>query len=95
MTFLFSLGIATARTLVDGWAIWTLWSWFIVPLGMPHIGYWNACGFDLFIGTFFLFAAPRPANEDDEIGNLGFAAGKVLLSPLVVGIGFLIQLGMH
>jgi hypothetical protein len=87
----FALG--AVRIFVDGWALWQLWQWFVVPLGAPPIGYWHACGIDLMIGMVLAMSLPRP--PDEESGKtIGYAAAKVLIAPLTVGIGLLIHLGM-
>jgi hypothetical protein len=36
--------------LLHGWATYKLWSWFIVPLGVPEIGFFHALGIVIFVG---------------------------------------------
>jgi hypothetical protein len=35
-----------------GWALATLWGWFIVPLGAPPIGWAQFVGISLFLAVF-------------------------------------------
>lgn len=81
------------RTVADGWVVMWLWRWFLTPLGLPALGFWHACGVDLFVGAFFLFQAPRRPVEDDDAWalDMAWAGGKLLIAPYVLGIGALIH----
>lgn len=47
----------------EGFALKTLWAWFLVPLGLPAIGLAHAVGVAALIG---LVTHQTPATNDDE-----------------------------
>ena len=84
------LALTPARTIADGWALWVLWGWFVVPLGVQQISLVHAMGLDLIVGFFFACAALKaPDTDNDE--HLWFATGKLIIAPMIVGIGWIIQ----
>lgn len=40
--------------LIGAFVLYTLWGWFIVPLGVAQIGFWLAAGINLIVSSFFL-----------------------------------------
>lgn len=60
-----------------GWAISTLWNWFIVPLGVMEIGTAHAIGISCLLGLFL----STKANQPDK--NLYMTIG---LSPVIAVI---------
>lgn len=56
----FPLGI-----LLHGLVMQAYWQWFIVPLGMPVIGFWHALGFAAFVG-YLTFALPKDDDSKDK-----------------------------
>jgi hypothetical protein len=91
MRFFAYLSLFALRTLSDAWAVWVLWGWFVRPLGAPHLGYVNAMGLDLLFGTMLALAMPRRQGEADDNADLLHTAGKLLIAPIAVGFGWLIQ----
>lgn len=62
----FLLGIILALPMAawNGFAISTLWNWFVQPLGVAHLGLWGAAGLSLLIHlTTIDFTLSRPTEK--------------------------------
>jgi hypothetical protein len=64
------------------WACVTLWQWFAIPLGLPHVGYAHAYGIRTLSWMFHVVILP---NEND-----GYTSAK--RSRLRVGMAFFVPL---
>lgn len=73
--------------LITGWAVSTLWGWFIVPLGVEDITYIHAIGVAIFIGMFTNSASE---NSDKDNEWLAKAVAKLLWPVLAVGLGWIV-----
>lgn len=70
-----------------GWAIALLWSWFLVPLGVPEISIPAACGVVLLVGLFKEVKASAKGEKDWQ-GQLS----AVCLKPIIaVVFGWIIK----
>lgn len=76
-----------ALVLLRGWVIWSLWGWFVVPLGVREIGMAHAIGISLTVGTL---AHQRRKSEDSRwFGEwIGSAIAQAVLT---IGIGWIIH----
>lgn len=84
--FFAGLAVGVGRMFLDAWAVWLFWGWFIVPLGVRTINYWQALGIDLTVSLFFLFALPTPPAEKDCSTTIWIAAKAVaVLFTVLVG----------
>jgi hypothetical protein len=67
-----------------GWAVSTLWGWFVVPLGVPAVNIWEAAG--LFTLARFLTHDDRdraePPKRTAKERNLRLVS--ILLAPLLL-----------
>lgn len=73
-------------SILRAWAISTLWGWFMVPLGLPPIGWAHAYGL-LCTATLFQF---YPAVKQDDDVDWSLRWSTHLAAPLVcVGIGWI------
>jgi len=83
---------------VGAWAFSTLWSWFIVPIGLPAIGYAHAYG--LMIVTSFLKMRPKDFDTSDNKERKSFGEHVTRLFMYIffylvaVGMGWLTLLFM-
>ena len=74
---------------LNGWALMTLWGWFVVPFGLPAVGLWHALGLSL-LGQMLTTRRPAP-RKGDETGlrhQLGLLAYAVLVPLLALGLGW-------
>ncbi len=55
-----------ALFLYEGWAIWLLWDWFIVPLGVIKIGIGHAIGISLLWSVFTHIDRGTKKGSSDE-----------------------------
>lgn len=70
----------------QGWAISTLWGWFLVPLGVPAIGIAASIGIAITLSV--LVSRYRKTDDDDKWGVLLYA----FVRPLVlVFIGWIVK----
>jgi len=77
----------TAAALLRGWVLSLLWDWFLVPLGVPSVGFWHAVGLCLVV-TFLTY---HYYNFQRSKPNL-IEALVYVLSPLaVLGIGWVVH----
>jgi len=70
----------------NGFVLSYLWTWFLVPLGLPAIGIAHSIGIMSIKG--FMFAKYVKANSEDTITNLVFA---VLAPTTSLGFGYMIH----
>lgn len=52
MAALFLFGLLFVGIVLRGWALSTLWAWFLVPMGAPAITITTALGISVIIGLF-------------------------------------------
>lgn len=76
----------------QGWAVSTLWGWFVAPLGAPAIGIPAAIGIVL---TVSIARYKGPKGEKRAQGSIGDAAGNIvstfIIPPLVVCVGWIVK----
>lgn len=60
---LITLLLAAAGFVVGGYTMMTLWGWFVVPLGVPAIGFWWALGLQ---STVWAFSSKQFKVDDDS-----------------------------
>ena len=92
----FIIGLLTAPplALLRGWAVMTLWAWFVVPLGAPALTIWHAVGVSLIVGLLTYQVQYEPADEANELFWTRFSTA--ILAPLIcVGWGWLWHWAMH
>lgn len=94
---LFVSGLLLALQLVArGWAISTLWNWFIAPLDAPRLGIVSAIGLSMAV-SLFIFDWSKAIRESkidtrDFSEKMGESFGiSVLGYPITVGIGYLVH----
>ena len=84
--FIVMLGIATMMTaavFMHGLAIKLMWGWFMVPLGLPSIGFVHAVGLGLF--THYLTWKQVPKPESEEIKDIVYRRLiTIFVYPLIV-----------
>lgn len=61
----------------QGWAISTLWGWFIVPLGVPAIGIASA------IGIAITFSVLRYSHNKTDEGDKWERMARLVLTPVI------------
>lgn len=52
MMGLIMIGVILAGIVLRGWALSTLWAWFLVPIGVTAIGINTALGISVIVGLF-------------------------------------------
>lgn len=76
-------------SVIRGFVLSTLWSWFIVPIGGPEISIPIAIGISIIVG---LLTHEQPDKQNSEIG---YVIGQTLIGPFVVlGIAWIVTLFM-
>ena len=74
---------------IQGWAISTLWNWFIAPIGAPQIGIATALGISLTAAVIRF----KGTKSDDNISRrqrLERLIGYFLVPVVGVGIGWVV-----
>lgn len=82
------VAVVAATLALHTLAIWLLWGWFVVPLGVQAMSFLHAFGFGLFAGLFIQYRMKK-----GEAGDHPF--WPHLAKPtLAIILGYFIQLGM-
>ena len=90
MLTLLSIVLIVSSVLVSAWAIATLWIWFLVPLGLPVIGYAHALGINLMMTVFTQDFNTKSEESDDKVKKFVTQIVKAILFPVIfVGIGWI------
>lgn len=87
------VGIVTVSIIVNGWAISTLWGWFVAPVfALPYLSIAQAIGLACMVGLF-TNSEFQTDKSKDLIDSLSFLVGRALLAPVfIVGIGWIVRL---
>lgn len=90
------LALVVPSWMLWGWAFMLLWSWYAMPLGLPAVGIWHACGLSTLWSLISLrpsrekTAAQKQAEEDETAGEFAKRMLAVMLAPLyILAIGYL------
>lgn len=93
--------LTVARSFFDAFVLMKLWGWFIVPLGVMPLGYWQAYGVDIMIGLVALatmtnatLADMTRAAENDESSTLSTTLAKTISYALALGTGYIAHVFM-
>lgn len=71
-----------------GWVTWFMWGWFMVPLGLPAIGFWHATGIAL-ITRLLIWRPPETYDKDKIVRQKQF--GLMVIIPIMIWIiGYII-----
>lgn len=68
MKFLAFLAMMFISVLVTGWAVSTLWGWFVVPLGVQALSFAHAYGISTMASVFM---GTRGIKDEVEVGGWG------------------------
>ncbi|MBC7168759.1 MAG: hypothetical protein H5U23_15555 [Phenylobacterium sp.] len=64
--FLLNQLLGTPVLLLGAVVLQDLWSWFVTPLGVPALVFWQAAGIIVLIGTFKMNLARHPLKDEDD-----------------------------
>ncbi len=78
--FFFGIIISIVASILDGIYFLNAWAWFVVPLGVPAIGYAHALGLQILIGTLRTSSSGRKLKTGAEFFSytIGLAIGDLL-----------------
>ena len=82
--------VLCAGVTLNGFVLMNLWHWFVEPLGMPFLGFWQACGLWLTFRTAVQSGSVLTRNKVTSDSD-----GLVLmfLTPCaLLGLGYLVSL---
>lgn len=73
-----------------GTAIASNWEWFMVPLGLPALGFWHACGMGLMVrGLTHRVSDDDFDSAEDEKKKFVLMFTNAVLAPLIIlGMGW-------
>lgn len=88
---LLGLAMVPVDYVFSGWALFSLWTWFMVPLGAVSFGFWHAVGLSILIS----FAKSRaPANERTVKDALNYQYAWCFACMVSVAMGKIVHLLM-
>lgn len=73
-------------TLLEGWCLHLLWTWFVVPLGLPSIGTIHMVGLSCLYATWRLDERHKTAS--DSVDLLKRTLKKAVARLALVGIAY-------
>jgi hypothetical protein len=77
-----------AAVVLSGFALSDVWGWFVVPLGVPAIGFYQALGLHVMVGHLCRNVARQPRTQEEYM----LRSGTWLAAPLLFwGASFLIH----
>jgi hypothetical protein len=93
---LFFVAIIGAAALINGLVIKVMWGWFLVPLGLPVIGYANAIGLGFLVRylTWQQSTATPSKDEDNKEVQVRRLMIAFIYPFIVLGVGFIAHLFM-
>jgi len=65
---------------LEGWCLAKLWQWFVEPLGVHHIGMWQASGLALIV-AYVITRKQSRASRDRSWSEMA----DLLWTPIVIG----------
>ena len=68
-----------------------LWQWFVTPLGVPAVGYWQCWGL-MSLATLVAFRPSKRQTTGEE--DLRIAFGRLIVGPLSLFFGWIAYLVM-
>jgi len=74
-------------------AIMVLWNWFLVPLGVMQISFWNTMGLGCLIGMF-TFSLAKNSEQKRGLDLLGFWTTIVIYPAVALFFGWIFQMLM-
>src|SRR3990167_4157065 len=89
-TVVTSLGTLATSTIMFGWALSVMWTWFIVPLGPAPLSLAHALGINATVNLFTFGIKREGINKGTGmIPFLAYVFGQALSAILIVGLGYL------
>lgn len=79
----------------SGLVILKLWTWFMVPLGLPAIAYFHAIGLDVLFSALKGMSDPKPDEETDREKLLINSSATVLAGYIYLSICLLVGYIAH
>ena len=86
--------LCLGHTFFSGFAILKLWTWFMVPLGLPAIAFYHAIGLDMLFAAFKGIQLVK-SDETDREKLLIHSSGVVVASFVYLGICLLLGYIAH
>ena len=89
MKVIISVVILVPSALLTAFVVATMWGWFVVPLGAPHLGMAHAYGLGTLI-SYVAMARPKPDTDSPWWQTLANAVGQHLAaSGYALGAGWI------
>jgi hypothetical protein len=76
---------------IYAWSYATLWAWFVVPLGMPVIGWAHASGLSLLVHLVTLKREPEETEKDQNKLLTRGLWWAYLPGPMCVAVGWVLH----
>ena len=88
-TVVTSLATLATSTIMFGWALSVMWTWFIVPLGPAPLSLAHALGINATINLFTYGIKREEINGKGLIPFFAYIVGQALSALLIVMLGYL------
>ena len=86
--FLLSQTLGIPVALLGGVVLQDLWGWFVAPLGLPALAFWQAVGIITLVAVFKMNLARQPVKDEDEQ-----PIAAAMLRLVAVTLGYLMAWG--
>lgn len=86
--------IIALGAMINGLVIWTMWGWFVTPLGLPALGFAQAIGLGFFVRYLTWQHAFTNKDDEDKDAQARRLIVVFVYPFLVLGLGFIAHLFM-
>lgn len=87
--------VLPAKIVAEAFIVQTMWGWFVVPLGVPALGFWHAAGFSV-LWTYLSpkYSIYHDASDESELDYWRRIAKVWLGMAFYLVLGFIVHLLM-
>lgn len=90
MNILLMWSMGAANFVYTGAVLAALWTWFLVPLGVPNIGVAQAMGI-LCVSALFQLKSSYKSNEGKDVVDFSSILAYSIMVSILLGIGFILK----
>ena len=88
---LFTVFFATALgVIVNGYVLSILWSWFIIPFGLPQLSIAHAIGVGM-VMSFLTYQHQTSTEADKEKAGINLVVVLIIRPLAILGVGYIVK----
>ena len=79
---------AAVGTILNGWALMTLWGWFLVPLGAPSLTLLGAIGVAIVVSFLVSHSSGETKKPDEELSTTMLKLALLVVFRPLLSVGW-------